>query len=74
MVFPDDWPGVFIRGDHALFYATALRELLSRFGPGDIIHHPALWQLAQTMGSCEVTDGNEPAETTHAVLAPEVTT
>ena len=27
--FPDDWPGVFIRGDEALGYAGELRVLLA---------------------------------------------
>ena len=29
MVFGDDWPGVFIRGDDAFGYASSLRELLN---------------------------------------------
>jgi len=27
--FGDDWPGVFIRGDNAFFYAHALNDVLS---------------------------------------------
>lgn len=28
MQFGDDWPGVFIRGDNAMYYAMQLREFL----------------------------------------------
>jgi hypothetical protein len=28
--FGDDWPGTFIRGDNAAYYAFTLREVLSR--------------------------------------------
>jgi hypothetical protein len=31
--FGDDWPGVFIRGDNALFYANALEAALGVLPP-----------------------------------------
>lgn len=34
IVFGDDWPGLFLRGDHCFGYAMQLRELLSN--PGNV--------------------------------------
>jgi hypothetical protein len=34
MKFGDDWTGVFIRGDNAAGYVTALRALVAVFGIG----------------------------------------
>lgn len=31
MQFGDDWPGVFIRGDDAFAFATAIRSVLNEF-------------------------------------------
>lgn len=33
--FEDDWPGVFIRGDKAFYYASRLRSILAMFPPTD---------------------------------------
>jgi len=30
MVFPDDWQGIFIRGDNALYYAHGISQVLQR--------------------------------------------
>lgn len=35
--FGDDWPGVFIRGDNASWYALQLRLLLPRLDPSEQI-------------------------------------
>jgi hypothetical protein len=30
--FGDDWPGVFIRGDSAAYYAASIRAILEKYG------------------------------------------
>lgn len=62
MQFGDDWPGVFIRGDNALYYAmqleTALNapELLSKDG-GDAILYTALESLANLLANANAFAG-----------------
>lgn len=58
----DDWPGVFIRGDNALFFGTVLESILdeaedhSDFYPVDIA---VLRGLVKTLKSCEVGGTDE---------------
>ena len=55
--FDDDWPGVFIRGDNALFYAGAIDRALAELaesGIGDVITCSVLKGLAKTLHSCHV--------------------
>jgi hypothetical protein len=46
-----DWPGVFIRGDHALQYATMLRDLVADQPP---ITKAVLNGLISDLESCDV--------------------
>jgi hypothetical protein len=56
MRFGDDWPGVFIRGDNAHFYAQALAGLLRRAPPEngfvEAIDRAALRELVLLLASC----------------------
>lgn len=36
MQFPDDWPGVFIRGDNAAHYAMAIEAVLGAVAGGNM--------------------------------------
>jgi hypothetical protein len=51
-----DWPGVFIRGDNAFFYAGAIRELLSSLSPKHIQQNPIAYNgvkgIAELLESC----------------------
>jgi hypothetical protein len=49
--FGDDWPGVFIRGDHALYYALCLN--LQRSGAAGPIEDSNVRGLAEILGSCD---------------------
>ena len=60
--FGDDWPGVFLRGDNALGYARALREILD--GSDEATSHPLtrlkLRGLLIALSACDVThEGGE---------------
>jgi len=51
MSFGDDWPGVFIRGDNALMYATNLRLLMHEL-PEDKFLKDVLTGLHDLLRSC----------------------
>jgi hypothetical protein len=58
MQFGDDWPGVFIRGDDALGYASTLRRTVERLvevdsSSVDVARLADL--LVELLGSCRVT-------------------
>lgn len=58
--FGNDWPGVFLRGDNALFYAMALKKMLEAQTerlPLDV--DIALRSLHSYMASAVVGPGNE---------------
>lgn len=63
----DDWPGVFIRGDNAMFYGMALRDLLSLMRHNKDMHGmitaSSLYGLTELLASCNVNilrkDGEE---------------
>jgi len=53
--FGDDWPGVFIRGDHALHHANNLSkviEILECNDPGKVLEVAMLKGLLQDLRSC----------------------
>lgn len=65
MQFGDDWPGVFIRGDEALFSAFQIEMLMKTLKAGERDHalqmllHPLgvgrqLESLGKLLGSCRV--------------------
>ena len=54
----DDWPGVFIRGDHALHDARTLRAFLD--GADHLINRAVLSGLADTLASAEARNGIDP--------------
>jgi len=47
--FADDWPGVFIRGDNAIAYASELRRIALKLGDSE----PVLIELASLLESCK---------------------
>lgn len=49
--FGDDWTGVFIRGDNALFFANAV-EIVTRNYDLNFIEKAILERLARTLKSC----------------------
>lgn len=56
----DDWPGVFIRGDNAMFLGMALRDLLSMLDNEREIQRSLaispLYGLAELLASCNVNN------------------
>lgn len=57
MVFGDDWPGVFLRGEHALQFASTLEGVLSsRHAPSalGVVDRAVLDGLVKTLRSCLV--------------------
>lgn len=50
--FNDDWPGVFIRGDRAAYYAMMLES--SRMGSRDFITDAQITDLIELLKSCRV--------------------
>jgi hypothetical protein len=57
MQFGDDWPGVFIRGDDAIGYASALRRAVEKLAEVDSpsVNAARLADLVELLGSCRVT-------------------
>ena len=57
MQFGDDWPGVFIRGDDALGYASAVRRAVETLVEVDSssVDLARLADLVELLGSCRVT-------------------
>lgn len=56
MQFGDDWPGVFIRGDHALWLATKLEEIAHRLPADDEKDVASLLFLAALVGDLRDCD------------------
>lgn len=57
VVFAGDWPGIFIRGDHAGHFAMQLRQIKMHLVAHDLILWPesaVLDGLIDTLQSCEV--------------------
>jgi hypothetical protein len=56
--FGDDWPGVFIRGDNAMYYAMVLDVLVKAAQGKDIIpsiYHGVLAGLVDDLKSCDMS-------------------
>lgn len=56
--FGDDWPGIFIRGDNALYFALALGQMVDAMpteGNPAIINKAVLDGLRATLASCDVS-------------------
>jgi hypothetical protein len=51
--FGDDWPGVFIRGDNALWFAKCLEIALAEL-PRDTLTKTVLYGLVSDLRSCSV--------------------
>ena len=62
MVFGDDWPGVFIRGDNAAHFAWHLASLLKREST-DGIERMVLEGLSNALVGSRVVDGEQPSKT-----------
>jgi hypothetical protein len=77
MEFPEDWPGIFIRGDHAVMYKMAIQAVLKDFqttikpnlSGRDIIQWTIVEGLADLLASCIVRDGVQP-DTQKAYFQP----
>ena len=58
--FNDCFPGVFFRGDHAMYYAVMLRQVLGSYGKADndkdMIALNAIGDLITIMQSCNTDD------------------
>jgi hypothetical protein len=56
MLFGDDWPGVFVRGDDALGYASAVRRAVERLAGVDSssVDVSRLANLVELLGSRRV--------------------
>jgi hypothetical protein len=61
MVFEDDWPGVFIRGDNAWAYAHSLKRALE--GESNVLDINLLKGLVALLLSCQVSAKNKPMST-----------
>lgn len=59
MQFGDDWPGVFIRGDNAAYYARTLARVLA--GEAGPLEHAIARGLVELLSGCILTgcDGAE---------------
>lgn len=64
MQFGEDWPGVFIRGDNALFYAKALQETIETMSKteGAWWNRATLEGLLSDLASCSVGDTGWPPQ------------
>ena len=60
MQFGDDWPGVFIRGDNALFLAQSVKLAASLVKPEFWAQGVQLEGLAELLHSCSVGDTGWP--------------
>lgn len=48
----EDWPGIYIRGDNAFFFANAIRSILN--GQNDFLTKGALESLQHMLSSCNL--------------------
>lgn len=58
MVFGDDWPGVFIRGDNALYFASVLRRILS--GAANDLDRVSAADIVRALEASHVESGQAP--------------
>lgn len=65
--FNDDWPGVFIRGDNAFFFAMQLRHLIKYVEDGadhiDFYTLDAAKSLVDLLNSCAIVRELEDSDT-----------
>lgn len=60
MQFGDDWPGVFVRGDNAMYYATILRQIVDNPEMAkEPLEKAMLKNLADLFAESKVIPGNE---------------
>ncbi len=59
--FGDDWPGVFIRGDNALYYAMLIRASLKMFDM-EFLPRLQMQDLADILSSCDAYKGDSEAK------------
>ncbi len=52
VAFGDDWPGVFIRGDQAIYFAELMRNVHPRAG----LPRMAMRDLAKLLASCDTRE------------------
>lgn len=78
--FEDDWPGVFIRGDNAFFYALTVGQAIRQAEMGEKMHALFVMQLkglAALLASAQVRDGGKMPEGTQHIqragVSPEPT-
>lgn len=57
MQFEDDWPGVFFRGDHALYYAIMLEQIKNFIPEDKWPEHAIIRNLIAELRSCSIGDG-----------------
>lgn len=62
MQFGNDWPGVFIRGDNALFFARTLTAAMALY-PDKAMERSILRGLRDTLLSCSVGNTGWPPST-----------
>lgn len=56
----DDWPGIFIRGDHAIMgYAPALKYIIDNYEIEDLYTKVELNSLYQLLTSCNLQKHSE---------------
>lgn len=64
MAFGDDWPGIFIRGDNAAYYAMTLQQFLEDpAGMKDTLWHAQLDNLVSLLSGCIVGPDGDPQDT-----------
>lgn len=54
MQFGDDWPGVFIRGDHAFYFAISLKQVIEQLPDDAWLQRSVLSRLADTLAASRV--------------------
>ena len=57
----DDWPGIFIRGDNAMYMGFVIKEFLEGTAQNDIVAKMYLEQLAEILSGCraQILDADE---------------
>jgi hypothetical protein len=64
MQFGDDWPGVFVRGDDAAYYAMHLETVLGDAtvigDAGDALSRAVLREMLDDLRGCRMCDGSTP--------------
>lgn len=63
MAFGEDWPGIFIRGDNAVYYSMMLRQYLADPNSKSEFILQTLHGLADLLSGCKVTEDGDPPET-----------